>query len=431
MMPRMLAHIRPLGNGWFPAIFAALALALPASAATFADLNSVFGAEVWADENLWDDPDTAAAQRLNWPAESSTPRDSSFRLYAGPDVRVLGARPYSLALYGEAGAVAGLSMVFANKGDFELVASGDGFSPQKDKGGPRALREAKDQLAKQVAADEKTIEDKLTALLGPPKRTSFGGSKQTREQVKRWDWNGHAILLAAPDGEYAAVRVLPVDVADGSRKPRVTDDVLRAELATRIERRPNGDVVLKTIPMVDQGPKGFCVPATWERALRYMGIPADMYVLAMAGDTGLGGGTSIGAIVAGAKETVTRAGRRIETVPSNITLPVIKKYIDRGLPILWTMFSMEDVNKSVNQRMTARASATPEDWKAALAPIRKEAKKIKTDRTRGHVCMIIGYNEKTDEVAVSDSWGPEYEERWMTLEEVQGVTQGSSLAIYF
>jgi hypothetical protein len=35
--------------------------------------------------------------------------------------------------------------------------------------------------------------------------------------------------------------------------------------------------------MVDQGPKGYCVPATFERAMRTMGIDADMYLLAMVG----------------------------------------------------------------------------------------------------------------------------------------------------
>ena len=70
---------------------------------------------------------------------------------------------------------------------------------------------------------------------------------------------------------------------------------------------PNGDVILKDIPMVNQGPKGYCVPATWERAMRYMGVPADMYVLAMAGQSGAGGGTSVVAIANGAKAAVTGA----------------------------------------------------------------------------------------------------------------------------
>lgn len=396
---------------------------------TFEEVNAAFGVAVLADENLWDDADGDAAERLRWPKESSTPRDASYRLYAGPSERVLGARPYSLALYGEEGMVSSLSLVFANKGDIE------GFRDKKEpsaKDAARAQRDALKDFKKQVSEDAKTIEARLTAVLGEPQGGSFGGSRQTREQIKRWDWNGHSILLAAPKDEYVAVRVVPQDVADGARKERIPAAELREELATRVERRDNGDVVVTTIPMVDQGPKGFCVPATWERALRYMGIPADMYVLAMAGNTGLGGGTSIGAIVQGAKETVTRSGRRIDSNASKISGPVIKKYIDRGLPIMWTMYSMDDLNREINSRTKSRhGMVSPEEWKESLGDARKAAKKIERDPTAGHVCMIIGYNDTTGEIAVSDSWGKAFEERWITLEEANAISQGSLMVINF
>ena len=102
---------------------------------------------------------------------------------------------------------------------------------------------------------------------------------------------GHAFLLAAPKDEYVALRILSVKSADEGGRSRVTDAELFARAKTRVDRRPNGDVILKDIPMVNQGPKGYCVPATWERAMRSMGVPADMYVLAMAGQSGAGGGT--------------------------------------------------------------------------------------------------------------------------------------------
>ncbi|GDY18595.1 hypothetical protein LBMAG55_19180 [Verrucomicrobiota bacterium] len=63
--------------------------------------------------------------------------------------------------------------------------------------------------------------------------------------------------------------------------------------------------------MVNQGPKGYCVPATWERVLRYMGIPADMYVLAMVGQSGAGGGTSLSTLAAGVRDTLN--GGRSQT----------------------------------------------------------------------------------------------------------------------
>ena len=53
------------------------------------------------------------------------------------------------------------------------------------------------------------------------------------------------------------------------------------------------------------------------------------------------------------------------------------------------------------------------------------ARRFRVDRASGHVCMIIGHNKQTGEIAVSDSWGPEYAERWVTPEEARAVSQGT------
>jgi hypothetical protein len=45
------------------------------------------------------------------------------------------------------------------------------------------------------------------------------------------------------------------------------------------------------------------------------------------------------------------------------------------------------------------------------------------------MCIVIGYNEKTGELAVSDSWGPQFADRWVTEEEAVAVTEGSLMVI--
>lgn len=398
-----------------------------ASAVTFEELNAVFGIPVWSDENLWDDDADTAAERLRWREESKTSTDSSYRKYPGPSDLVLGARPYSLALYGENGHVSHLSLMFANKGD----SVGAGLVVEDVKAA-RSLRKQTAGYKAEIQKDTATITAALTALLGSPAADKFGQGSQTRESVKRWDWNGHSILLAAPRDEYVALRILPVEVANTQGKARIPDAELRERLLSRIERRPNGDVILKDIPMVDQGPKGYCVPATWERVMRYMGIPADMYVLAMAGNTEAGGGTNIAAIVNGAREAVMRGGRRLDPENGKISIRTVQKYINRGLPLMWAMYSMEAVNAELDSRMVQRVSmADPVEWKKSLDPVRKASKKIPISVKDAHMCMIIGYNEKTGEIAVSDSWGPRFAERWMTEEEANAVSQGELMTINF
>jgi hypothetical protein len=272
----------------------------------------------------------------------------------------------------------------------------------------------------------------LTALFGEPATARFGQGSRTRETVQRWDWQGHAFLLSAPRGEYVTLRILPSASADSGGKSRLADDVIRGRAASRIERRPNGDVVITDIPMVDQGPKGYCVPATWERVMRSMGVPADMYVLAMAGNTDAGGGTSGQDIMWGARDAVTRAGRRLDSPALELEPSAVAKFIDRGLPVMWAMYSTPEFNRAANERLIARRGMTdPAAWSDSLEMAREAAERLVKDPEAAHLCMIIGYNAQTGELAVSDSYGPGYEERWITAEEAQAVSQGRFYVIEF
>jgi hypothetical protein len=417
-------------DAWFAPLWILAASAF-AEEPTFEALNKAFGAEIWADDNLWDDADADVAARAKVPQESKTATLSSYRLYAGADVRWLGARPFSVALYGEEGKAARFSIVFLNKGDVSgsfITSDLDSFAQDKDarKAMQEKMKKALKEFPKQLKAEEETIEKALTEALGEPQRDRFGQSKATREKVLRWDWKGHAILLAAPEDEYVGVRILPAAEADSGGKPeRVKDTDLRAMLKGRVERRPNGDVVVTQIPMVDQGPKGFCVPATWERFLRYMGIPADMYVLAMAGGTQFGGGTIVSVMTANAEDIVQRNGRRLDSVSGGPNIRKLASHIDEGLPLMWSVLVDLKFERDLMYRAEDRKKVTDwNDWVAKLKEQRKAAKDLKPSRENGHMRMIIGYNAKTEEIAISDSWGPEFQERWLTVEEAEAIASG-------
>jgi hypothetical protein len=220
---------------------------------------------------------------------------------------------------------------------------------------------------------------------------------------------------------------MTTESADAGGKSRIPDSVIREAVANRIEKRANGDVILKDMPMVNQGPKGYCVPATWERVMRYMGVPADMYTLAMAGQTEAGGGSSVAAVSAGASQAVIQAGRRIESPVMKLDATSVSRFIDRGLPIMWAMCSTHEFNNAANSRMEARKSTNDTAaWKKVLADARRQVRKIRPDRDSGHVCMVTGYNKQTGEIAISDSWGLEFAERWITPEEAAAVSQTST-----
>jgi hypothetical protein len=397
-------------------------------------LNDLLNFPLFVDENLWDDPAGEAARRSRLPVESETPEQSSFRAYAGPGTRIAGSRPYTLVLYAEKGAPVLLSVLFSNKGDFENIAALEkqittSLSRGNDKGAREAEKEMREILKRFPDHQEKEARAIATLLeqkLGPPIKAKFGQTSDMREKVQRWDWKGHAFLLSVQEEEYVALRCMPTAVADAEGAvEKVSGSDLKKKLAGHVQRRENGDTLVTDIPMVDQGPKGYCVPATWERYLRYMGIPADMYILAMAGGTQAGGGTSIQDMCAGAERLVRKNGRAIDTLRADLEPKNLARYIDDGLPVMWTMCVNESLNTEISRRTALRTKTTDwEQWKASLKPIRKNADALLRPENSGHLCMIIGYNEATGEIATSDSWGPEFAERWMTVEEAERVSLG-------
>jgi len=179
--------------------------------------------------------------------------------------------------------------------------------------------------------------------------------------------------------------------------------------------------------MVDQGPKGYCVPATFERAMRYMGIEADMYLLAMVGETKAGGGTSVEMLMENLRSQVYRKGRRLkETDVKTLRIRDVKREIDSGIPLLWRMCSMEEYNEIADENTAKRGQEGHADW---LAAKREKVAKYNKPGDNYHLCMIIGYNEKTGEIAVSDSWGKRFELRWVPVEVADWVNNGALVII--
>jgi hypothetical protein len=272
-------------------------------------------------------------------------------------------------------------------------------------------------------ADFTALVTTFTKLFGPPDGGRDGTSRSTTEKTQRWKWNVHVFQVATKDNRYVAVRILPEDAPDAGKPARSAK--LRERLRSSVEKRPNGDVIITGIPMVNQGPKGFCVAATMDRCLKFVGVPSDMYVLAVAGGTEMGGGARPEEMMDATADLARAFGTRFEKAGASVKIPAIARYIDDGTPLIWEMQSVDGFDKSLSERASQRKDTKdPKAWKATLKSWRKMVGRVKTEGKDGHVCMIIGYNKDTDELAVSDSWGPEYAERWITVEEAEMISDG-------
>lgn len=326
-----------------------------------------------------------------------------------------------LALRSEDGRATEFTLMFTNRGDHPAFARSDGARFVS----PSAIRTFEADLAR----DFQTIRQNLSAALPteavlevqPSLRRAYPGD------LALFSVDRHFLILHARPGNLLALRVLP---AVETSVNRLSDDQLRQRLRERVTRRENGDVVLDRIPMVDQGPKGYCVPATFERVLRYAGIPADLYDLAALGGTTHGGGTHVGAMIDGLERTVRQAGRRLEKINlRQLTPATLARYIDEGRPLLWSLSSTPDFNQAANSYTKARADAS--DLAAFAREQRRVGADLKPDPSQGHVCLIVGYNRATGELAFSDSWGPDFAERWLPAPALQAVSGGDLWVLNF
>ncbi len=385
-------------------------------------LNKALGYELFASNgNIWNEPARDIARRLRLPTESETPFTSSYRLYTRGAYSFAGAHPKTIVAYGDhKGRTLSLSVIFSNKGDsLSTVGAGeDHFANNGEEVDRNTLEGA-------MIYDEASIAKTFTAVLGEPTEQRMLGQGNDKHKVKRWDWNGHSFLLAHVEEEYVGLSIVRASFADGGgRFSRVSDGEIKARLKKSVTRGDNGDVYIKNIPMVDQGPKGYCAPATFERAMRHAGVPSDMYLLATLATEG-GGGTNTRKLYEEvAFTTRSKGGRTARQIALKSLSPnKIKRYIDKGVPILWQMCSLSGYNQVANARTRVRRNV--KDWAdyatKIAASAEQNAPKLQ-DKANFHICMIIGYNETTNEIAVSDSWGKNYTIRWVHVNEAEAVS---------
>ncbi|MBC8010736.1 MAG: hypothetical protein H7067_11650, partial [Burkholderiales bacterium] len=70
---------------------------------------------------------------------------------------------------------------------------------------------------------------------------------------------------------------------------------------------------------------------------------------------------------------------------------------------------------------------TPRLGRRALPPRRDPLRRARRLAPR----LLIGYNRATGEVAFSDSWGPEFAERWLPAAAARQVSHGQAWVLDF
>lgn len=181
----------------------------------------------------------------------------------------------------------------------------------------------------------------------------------------------------------------------------------KSELPKFVKRESNGDVYVGSVPMVDQGDKGYCVVASCQRLFGYMGIPVDQHELAQVAGSDAERGTNSRDMEEALKKIDSRFkvnykalayrlrsggmgvpyGSRISEVDEAKFARIIQDYTAKGIPLLWALELGRYPEEPAN---AAQAGG-------------------------GHMRLIIGANTKTGDVIFTDSWGAGHELKRMKM----------------
>jgi hypothetical protein len=188
--------------------------------------------------------------------------------------------------------------------------------------------------------------------------------------------------------------------------------------------KTTNEVEITGIPMRDQGQKGYCVAASCERLLRYLGQPCDMDELAQLVDADATRGASPRVMYGALAKIDQRYNLNLTLLmiaPGHLSGmqvknkaelehakkadlgKIISEAIDHGVPLLWGV-----------ELPPGETGLAPQ----AVAPTPFGTRTVRA----GHLRMIIGYNSKTGAVIYTDSWGAGHERKVMPYAEAVGMT---------
>jgi hypothetical protein len=156
-------------------------------------------------------------------------------------------------------------------------------------------------------------------------------------------------------------------------------ETFRETLKKNVRSNEQGDVFLYGIPMIDQGEKAYCGPATCARILKYYGFDTDEHQMAEIMKTSASEGTTIHSFRRSLDEI--DSGLPFHSKEIRRSFKTVAKYIRRGVPVLWGI------------------------------------------RYPDHVSLILGFNEREESLIFSDSWGERGTPRKISYRRAESRTE--------
>lgn len=255
--------------------------------------------------------------------------------------------------------------------------------------------------------------------------------------------------------EFIRLRVAPIpkQLLLSNSGATGNNPVSKYKLTANVTKETSGDIVIKTVPMVDQGPKGYCVVATAERVFKYLGLNVDQHEMAAIANSSSSGGTNPMEMVDALNKLTGRLKVHIRELQGWNYAEFNKLITDynraakknkkreiiiagmRGINIgeIYASFDADSLKESraapskgaytkFQREVTDTINrGVPLMWSVQLGLYpENEIPQAKG----GHMRLIIGYNLKTSEILYSDSWGADHALKRMPMDNACAMTTG-------
>lgn len=399
---------------------------------------------VLANGGPWAEDAGALAEKLGMHSEMEDGVERRHIVYPpvrwkGTDFRILQRSPRAIMMTSSVatGRPLGLRVVFGNRGeDLWEIYKGEGVGDRPDDitEARSRFRKEMQQAIRSIDEDAEAIASKLTEMLGAPGWAKPRRDIPTGERRKRWQGAGLRVELSHSKGTITAIDISPEDTNSADQSPQARQGAAppngeRRGLssADMVVRDDDGDVFITGIPEVHQGDKPYCSAASLERLFRLHGVEVDQYELGAAvgsGDTQIGSGWR--KLIDVTRGLARKNRISIENLQLAGRLDRLGKLIDDGTPLMWAQRSTPALT-DMFWKLSSDRSNLEKPSRKRERKLGGEADEALDAKTTAHACLVVGYNSRTGEIAISNTWQGKSDLIWIPFEVFEAADHGADL----
>ena len=273
-----------------------------------------------------------------------------------------------------------------------------------------------EEFQRRLKACDEALRKRLAAMPLPRRADPASGLL-----ASGWTWfcsNGLATIEKNPEAdsghpEYLKMRIAPRDatgsIASAIREQR--GSVSLTQLGKNV-RKDGARTLIQGVPMVDQGPKGYCVVAASQRLFEYYGISCDQHQIAKIAGTDAKNGTN--------SEKMMEALQSLDRVFHLQFKCLLARFNDGSLRDLKQQkkAGLEEFRKTVERYV---GDGIPLLWSLGLGKF-PEQPPLNRQASGGHMRLIIGFDKEN--LYFTDSWGAGHELGSMSVSDAFDATTG-------